>query len=180
MAAIGALEGSEERGIEEILTVDDMVDQVHRVRGGALFELGFVAPRLLEAPELQSAIGRVERAISRLGTAFQMVDDLTDLAFDVNRGRQNLLVAQIHHAGTPEERAALLRIRESSEAPGSVVETLFQHSARAVLDRAQLEARSSLDDLHAVGFWFPPTLADQLVRAIVGLEGLTMMKVLSR
>ncbi|MGB7218166.1 MAG: class 1 isoprenoid biosynthesis enzyme [Vicinamibacterales bacterium] len=180
MAAIGMLEGSEEEGVEDVLEVDEMVERVHRVRGGALFELGFVAPACLEGPELQGTMARVEKAISRLGTAFQMVDDLTDVEFDVGHGRQNLLVAQVHHHGNPDERAALLRVRESRTAPKGVVETLFLESARAVLDRAHVEARGSLDELHALGFWFPPALSDQLVRAIVGLDGVTMMKALTR
>ena len=180
MAAIGALEGSEEDGVRETLQVDDMVERVHRLRGGALFELGFVAPRYLEDAKLRGVMNRVHEAVSRLGTAFQMVDDLTDFGFDLNRGRHNVLVAQIHHHGNSDERAALARIRESAVAPTQAVQSLFLRSAQAVLNRAQREAQRSLEDLCALGFWFPPALADQLVRAIVGLDGVAMMQVLSR
>jgi hypothetical protein len=179
MAAIGALEGSEESGIDQILEVDEMIEQVHRLRGGALFELALVAPRHVEEGGLRDILTRVEKAIARLGTAFQMVDDLTDLEFDLTRRRQNLLVAQIHHRGDVDERAALLQLRESGVAPPRAVETLFRNSARAVLHRASLEARRSLEELQAVGFWLPPALADHLVRAIVGLDGVAMMRALS-
>src|SRR3954447_19554090 len=57
MAAIGSLEGSEEGGVEGVIEPDQMIDQVHRVRGGALFELAFIVPRLLQAsidPDLLS------------------------------------------------------------------------------------------------------------------------------
>ena len=179
MAAIGALEGSEERGVDEVLGVDEMIERVHRVRGGALFELALVVPRHVEGVVLHEALARVEQAFSRLGTAFQMVDDLTDFEFDLVRGRQNLLVAQICHHGSPDERAALAHIRQSRTAPPGVGETWFRDSARNVLDRAIVEARGSLDELQALGFWFSPALAEQLVRAIVGLEGMTRMKALS-
>lgn len=175
MAAIGALEGSEESGIDEILDVDEMIERVHRVRGGALFELALVAPRHVEALPMRE----VAKGIAHLGTAFQIVDDLTDLEFDLTHRRQNLLVAQIHYRGDFDERAALVRLRESPVAPPRIVETLFRNSARDVLSRASHEARRGLEELQAVGFWFPPALAHQLVRAIVGLDGVAMMEALS-
>jgi hypothetical protein len=70
MADIGKLEGSEERGVEEVLDVDTMLERVHRIRGGQLFELSLVAPGLVEPRERQPAIRRIGRAMSRLGTAF--------------------------------------------------------------------------------------------------------------
>ena len=179
MAAIGALEGSEEDGIEEILDVDEMIERVHRVRGGALFELALVAPRHIEGLATPDVLMQVEKGIARLGTAFQIVDDLTDLEFDLTHRRQNLLVAQIHYRGDVDERASLVQLRESRVAPPRSVETLFRHSATRVLSRASDEARQGLEELQAVGFWFPPVLATPLVRAIVGLDGVAMMKALS-
>ena len=179
MAAIGALEGSEEDGIEEILDVDEMIERVHRVRGGALFELALVAPRHIEGLATPDVLMQVEKGIARLGTAFQIVDDLTDLEFDLTHRRQNLLVAQIHYRGDVDERASLVQLRESRVAPPRSVETLFRRSATHVLRRASDEARRGLEELQAVGFWFPPALANQLVRAIVGLDGVAMMNALS-
>jgi len=175
MADIGTLEGSEETGVRHISDVETMLDRVHRVRGGQLFELSLIAPAIVERAEHQTVIRQVGSAISRLGTAFQIVDDLTDLEFDVRHGRQNLLVAQIHHGGTPEERRGLRRLSESSSSPG--IEA-FADSARAVLDRARRETRYSLEELAAAGFWWPADLADELVYAIVGLDGLTRMEFL--
>jgi hypothetical protein len=179
MAVIGTLEGSEERGVGDFLPVADMIEQVHRVRGGTLFELAFIAPRRLSSGHLREITGQVMGAIARLGTAFQMVDDLTDLEFDVVRGRQNLLAAQIWHHGAPDERRALAAIRESGRMPRRAVETLFAESARALLVRAQLEAHRSLEVLERLGFWFPAALSHELVHAIVGLDGQTMMDALA-
>ena len=174
MADIGALEGSEEAGVEDISDVDTMVERVHRVRGGQLFELSLIAPTFAEPAERRVTIHTVGRAISRLGTAFQIVDDLTDFEFDVRHGRQNLLVAQIHQAGTLEERTALRQLRES-QTPLSSIEP-FVDSAKAVLERARKETRRSLEGLAAERFWWPPRLADELVCAIVGLDGLATME----
>jgi hypothetical protein len=55
----------------------------------------------------------------------------------------------------------------------------FVHSARAVVDRARAETRRSLEELAAIGFWWPPRLADELVYAIVGIDGLAAMELAS-
>lgn len=180
MAEIGELEGSEEGGVEDIPSPDRMIERVHRVRGGALFALAFVAPRALEDGDVAADLSRAEAAVARLGTAFQIVDDLTDFEFDLGRRSHNLLVAQIHHHGTDSEREALQDLLEdrASVAEG-LVEDAFRESARTVLQRAYQEARESFQSLEEVGFWFPPRLADEVVRAIVGLDGVARMESLT-
>jgi hypothetical protein len=178
MAAIGSLEGSEEAGVAGVLTPDEMVETVHRVRGGALFELAFVAPRRLALPPDAGTLAQAQQAIQRLGTAFQIVDDLTDFEWDLARGRHNLLVAQVTHHGTPEERRALDVVRAAGPGPDDVVTARFADSARAVIERGEVEARASLEALHALGFWFSPRLAEPLLRAIVGLDGVARMRAL--
>ena len=113
MAAIGSLEGSEEGGVASVLEPGVMIDEVHRVRGGALFELGFIAPGLVDSSVDHAVLARAQSAISRLGTAFQIVDDLTDFEVDLERGTHNILVAQITHAGTADERARLAELRKT-------------------------------------------------------------------
>ncbi len=183
MARIGRLEGSEEGGVDEIPTPAEMVERVHRVRGGALFALAFVAPAILEEGEVLDRVRKAEPAVARLGTAFQIVDDLTDFEFDLRRRSHNLVVAQVRHEGTAEERSLMDRLwREEGEADSEMtglVEGPFQASARAVLDCAYEEARGAFRDLAALGFWFPDRLADDVVHAIVGLEGVRRMQTLS-
>ena len=181
MATIGTLEGSEEGGVADVPTPDEMVEAVHRVRGGALFALAFVAPQVLEQGDVAKRMAAAEVAVAQLGTAFQIVDDLTDFEFDLHRRSHNLLVSQIEHQGTPKERAALARLRAG---PGSgpesdVVERQFKDSARAVLERAYAEARSSFEGLRALGFWLEVELADEVVHAIVGLDGTRRMEALT-
>ena len=180
MAEIGELEGSEEGGVEEIPPPAEMVERVHRVRGGALFALAFVAPRILETGAVGRSLSEAEPAVARLGTAFQIVDDLTDFEFDLGRRSHNLLVSQIRHHGDEEERAALSRIWSGEDgAEAGMVEGVFRGSARAVLERAYEEARAAFGALSDLGFWFPPALADEVVHAIVGLEGVSRMESLA-
>jgi hypothetical protein len=178
MAAIGSLEGSEEGGVTSVLDPEGMVESVHRVRGGALFELAFIGPRLIHSSVDAGILARAQQAISKLGTAFQIVDDLTDFEGDVARNSHNLLVAQITHDGSPEERSRLASFRHQPGADADAVVEHFAASARKVIGRAELHARQSLEELQSLGYWFPPSLSDLLVRAIVGLEGVERMRAL--
>ena len=179
MASIGTLEGSEEGGVDEVPTPDAMVEQVHRVRGGALFALAFVAPRVIESGATARSMAAAEPAVARLGTAFQIVDDLTDFEFDLGRRSHNLLTSQIFHHGTAAEKAALARFRAGEPVGEGVVESLFRDSARAVLERAYEEGRASFRALAELGHWFEPDLADEVVHAIVGLDGVARMEAIA-
>jgi hypothetical protein len=178
MAAIGSLEGSEEGGVEGVIEPDQMIEQVHRVRGGALFELAFIAPRLLERSVDAELLSRAQRAISKLGTAFQIVDDLTDFEFDFNRGSHNLLVSQITHRGDADERSHLAALGAAPPGSGDIVTELSAESARAVVERGEEEAKRALEELRSLGFWFPTELSHELVRAIVGLDGVERLRTL--
>jgi len=179
MAEIGQLEGSEEGGVDEIPTPEAMIRRVHEVRGGALFALAFVAPAVLEEGSVGEAVREAEPAIARLGTAFQIVDDLTDFEFDLGRRSHNLLVSEIHHRGTPEEKLALAALWRGEPVLSGMVEGLFRASARGVLERAYEEAKASFLRLNQLGFWFPTGLAPQVVQAIVGLEGVARMEAIA-
>lgn len=179
MAEIGELEGSEEGGVEEIPTPEAMLGRVHKVRGGALFALAFVAPALLEVEELGEVVREAESAVARLGTAFQIVDDLTDFEFDLGRRSHNLLVSEAFHHGSPQERQAVKRFWEGAPVPSGTVEGLFRRSSRAVLERAYREAEASFGKLADLGFWLSPQLAPEVVHAIVGMDGVARMESLT-
>ncbi len=179
MASIGVLEGSEEGGVDEIPTPDRMIEGVHRVRGGKLFALAFVAPGVLETGGPRARVLAAEPAVGRLGTAFQIVDDLTDFEFDLGRRSHNLLTAQIHHHGSEAERAALAAMLAGEPVAPGAVESVFRDSARAVLGHAYEEARASFRALAELGHWFPAELADEVVHAIVGLDGVARMEALT-
>jgi hypothetical protein len=173
LTEIGSLEGSEEAGVDRIPEVDEMIETVHRVRGGSLFSLAFIAPRIGERGANKASWEAAEAGIRRLGTAFQIVDDLTDLEFDLGRGSHNLLVAQVFHNGSGEEQALIQSLRRSAgmRAEGGWVEKGLRESAAAVLAHAKKEAEEGFRILGRLGFWFPPEDALLFVRAIAGDAG---------
>ena len=142
MACIGLLEGSEEGGVDEIPEPEAMIDRVHRVRGGLLFGLAFAAPKVLERGEVLARIEKAEPAIARLGTAFQIVDDLTDFEFDLGRRTHNLLVSRIHHDGRAEEKQKLEALWAGQTPEAGLVEGLFaDFGARGARARPRRGAR---------------------------------------
>jgi len=179
LAAIGTLEGQEERGVDEVLTVDDMIARVHRVRGGSLFSLAFIAPEVIETGALRERFVAAERAISDLGTAFQIVDDLTDFEFDLTRRSHNILTAAAYHSDDERVRAAIRDLLKGKRPEPNLVETVFARPAKAVLDRARGLGRSAFEQLQALGFWFPPERSDTLIHSIVGIEGVARMESLT-
>ena len=172
MAYIGTLEGSEEGGVEETPTVEAMVDRVHRIRGGELFALAFVAPDIGERSGAVEQWTQAEQGVRHLGTAFQIVDDVTDFEFDIGRRSHNIVVAQIVHGGDDAERSQLKRLREQGAQPADgSLESYFADSAAAILEIAREEAEIGFRIWQDLGFWFPPEDADLFVRAIAGDAG---------
>ena len=107
------------------------------------------------------------------------MDDLTDFEFDLGRRSHNLLTSEIYHHGSAAEREALAGFRAGGTVEQGVVETLFGNSARAVLERAYVEARASFRQLAELGHWLEAELADEVVHAIVGMDGVARMEVLT-
>lgn len=171
MAAIGRLEGSEEGGVDTVLDPEAMLEAVHAVRGGQLFGLSLAAVRRLELDLKPGDLECASLGLVTLGTAFQVVDDVTDFEADLRRRSHNLLESWVHHHGSATERAVLARLRAGAPAPPRLVEDYLGQSARAVLDRARLLVRQAFAQLRLLGFDFSDALADRVVLSIAGLEG---------
>lgn len=179
LAHIGTLEGSEEHGVNGILPVQKMIDSVHRIRGGQLFALAFIAPNVFEPESEREKWQTAKRGIAALGTAFQIVDDVTDFEFDLKRNSHNILFAHIVHNGTPDEKTAFERIRANDTGTNDNVESAFAHSAQSVLELARQEAERGFTDLATLGFWFPHSDTDLFIRAIAGDAGESRMEALT-
>lgn len=179
MAGIGTLEGSEEAGVAELLEPREMIPRVHALRGGDLFALSFVAPKVMEPSEQGVAIAEAEQAIRDLGIAFQIVDDLVDFEDDISRKSNNLLAAQIRHYGSVDEKLRMKALAMGQPCPPDLVETCLAESAGVVLDMAQGHAVSAATRLQELGHWLGPSIATELVRAIVGLEGSKRIEAIS-
>ncbi len=169
----------EEAGFEAIMEPEEMIRRVHMVRGGLLFSLVTVVPGIIEGPESEKGLKEVEEALIKLGTAFQLVDDITDLEFDLKRRSHNIMVAEIHHRGTPEEKSLLAGYLAGREPVEGEVEASFAASARRVLEVAGRLTFESFDLMEKNGFWFPKSLALVVVKGIVADQGVARMEALA-
>jgi hypothetical protein len=109
LVPIGAGEAMEERGIEQILTPEEILQSVHLYKGGKLLCLSFVAPFLLEK-EMNGQLAVTEQAIFSIGLSLQVIDDLTDFYEDVAARNHNYLVSVIEHEAEERERAKLHQV----------------------------------------------------------------------
>ena len=90
----------------------------------------------------------------------------------------------VSRAPTAEERTELERARAEAATAGGmtpgIVEGPFKRSARVVLGRAYEEAHAALAGLSELGFWLEAELTEEVVHAIVGLDGTRRMGALAR
>lgn len=177
---IGSLEGSEEQGITTILQPEEMIQKVHHFRGGNLFRLQFGAVHVLErgVSELEPKIEATEKGFHLLGTAFQIVDDITDFESDLKRRSNNLVQSIIHHEGTPAEKKKLKEMVESDRIPANAFENYFHSSGQRTLDYAIRYAQEAFESLQTIGFWVDPADSPFFVAAIAGEIGETRIGIL--
>lgn len=179
LAAIGSLEGSEESGVEDIPSPEEMVKKVHGVRGGMLFGLATVAPSILEGEDLFAELAEAAQAIKDLGTAFQIIDDITDFEFDLTRKSHNILVSQIHHRGTPEEKAALKRAIETSPEGEDFVEKYAMASGVRALEMAVELIGGSVEKLCDLEFSLDKPMSRDLAVCFASTRGTPRLQALA-
>ena len=179
MLGIGDLEASEEKGIDDTLEPEEMINQVHRIRGGLLFKLGMIAPPILESRKI-SYWEIYSEALNDIGTAFQIVDDITYFEFDLKRRSHNIVSAQIYHNGTSTEKSHFQFIIEKPTNEANLVEKYFRNSAKKALAKAYLIAEDGFKKLRELDFWYLPCDTQAFVNAIAGDQGTERLeKVLS-
>ncbi|TLN24468.1 class 1 isoprenoid biosynthesis enzyme [bacterium] len=178
MAKIGSLEGSEEGGVKEIPTPEEMVRNVHGVRGGMLFELATVAPSVLEGEEIMAQIQNTADAVKDLGTAFQIIDDLTDFEFDLTRKSHNILVSEIHHNGNAAEKKALALALEKPPGGDDFVESHAMESGRRAFETAVSLITSSIMKIGKVEAGEGESLCRELAVCFASTRGTPRLKAL--
>jgi len=169
LVAIGSEEASEEGGVTEVLTPEQILKDIHSRKGCDLLRLAFVAPRLLESTR-GDALVMADQGICSIGLALQMVDDLVDIGADVRDRRHNYLVSTLWHEGTSTERRAFAGAMEEPGASWPRAED-FPAASGLVMDRAIRTAMDGVRALQQAGFWLRPELARPLLRRMFHLRG---------
>lgn len=163
-------ESGEEEGVDDALSPEQVLKQIHSLRGGALLELAFLAPEANE-PEMAAPVRAARRGVRQIGLGLQMLDDVTDLAEDVARRNHNVLRSWIVHRGEdgPITDAVL---RAYSEEELKAPETQFPASTRSVIALALETALDGFDLLHRLGHPIDRASAMEMAHAMFRLRGL--------
>jgi hypothetical protein len=106
LLASGAQEASEQAGVLERLSPDEVLLSVHHHKTGVLFQCPWALPAVIEDLR-RHACARLQQALYRIGMGCQILDDMVDLANDVRGKRHNYVASLIHHCEDPEERNSL-------------------------------------------------------------------------
>lgn len=149
LAQSGAQEASEECGVDSILSPDEVLKSVHHYKTGVLFKCPWAVPSIIEDLD-RDTVKRLEGALYSIGMGCQILDDMVDLALDLDKNRHNYVVSLISH-GSPDEREGLSELMNTG-IPDNEREALllrFPQSLRASSTAATGFLRTGLKDLFA-------------------------------
>jgi hypothetical protein len=119
LVPIGEEEATEEGGVDRLLTPADIIEQIHRHKGGNLLRLAFVAPLLVESGR-RERVELADRGVYRIGLALQVIDDLTDFHEDLRDRRGTSATGGPHgrQRRSDPRRAGIPRLRAAHHGPG--------------------------------------------------------------
>ena len=102
----GIQEAGEEQGKEKILSPEKVLSTIHSVKTGKLFQAPWAIPQHLETA-LPQGLDKVKQGLFLIGMGCQVMDDMVDLAMDLQMNRHNYIAALIHHDAQPPGLASL-------------------------------------------------------------------------
>lgn len=102
----GAQEASEETGIERRLKPEKVLNSVHHYKTGLLFQSPWAVPAAMESLDQETTASLLD-ALYRIGMGCQILDDMVDLARDLQEHRHNYVASLIFHDPDPSERSRL-------------------------------------------------------------------------
>lgn len=106
MTRSGVEEASEEAGITEILEPESVIKSVHHLKTGTLFQCPWDIPLTIESIAKERLAPLLE-GLYRIGIGCQIMDDMVDMANDIQSRRHNYMVSLIHHGSNRAERRRL-------------------------------------------------------------------------
>jgi len=141
LTASGIQESTEERGIQSILTPQDILSKVHHYKTGMLFNCPWGIPEVLEQLK-PAAVAPLQEALYRIGIGCQILDDMVDLGRDTRETRHNYVASLIYH-GSGQAQWRKLQKKAAAEPKDQETATLLLDFPPALNESARM-ARSYL------------------------------------
>ncbi|MFP5211742.1 MAG: hypothetical protein ACLGPL_00030, partial [Acidobacteriota bacterium] len=166
-------ESAEEEDVETVLSPEEILRSIHSFRGGKLLQLAFMVPKVFEA-HLGDRFEAAMAGIYSIGLALQILDDVTDLAEDVQNRNHNVLRSWIVHHG-PDGAIPDSDLKARSEAALKSPETTFPKATAQVVSLALRHAIHGFDRLRDIGYPVDHASSLELIRMLFRLRGLARL-----
>ena len=165
-----AQEATEEGGITVRPPAEDVLNVIHRLKTGLLFNVAFVGPEIVE-PLACARTARLRDGLMDFGLGCQVLDDVRDLARDLLEKRHNYVLSILAHQA-PD------RLDELAARAHSVADRLYLDVPQFALPAARRGFDllvSGLRTLGEAGLGYDGAQAESMARAmfpVLDLEGL--------
>ncbi|MGD9782060.1 MAG: class 1 isoprenoid biosynthesis enzyme [Kiritimatiellia bacterium] len=165
-----AQEATEEGGIAHRPPPEEVLDVIHRLKTGLLFNVAFVGPEIVE-PLAFARTARLRAGLMDFGLGCQVLDDVRDMARDLLEKRHNLVLSVLAHQAP--DRLAELAARVQTPADRIYLD-VPQYALPAARQGFDLMA-TGLRTLGEAGLGYDGAQAESMARAmfpVLDLEGL--------
>ena len=165
-----AQEATEEGGIRDRPLPEEVLQVIHRLKTGLLFNVAFVAPEIVE-PAATARGARLRAGLMDFGLGCQLLDDIRDMARDLLERRHNYVLSALAHAAPGE-------LAELAAGVHSVADRIYLEAPRFALPAARRGLDllvSGLRTLGEAGLGYDGAQAESMARAmfpVLDLEGL--------
>lgn len=109
-----AQEATEEGGILARPPPEEVLDVVHRLKTGLLFNVAFVGPDVVE-PAVTARSGRLREGLMDFGLGCQVLDDIRDMARDLVERRHNVALSALAHQDPAGLESLRRRVETTSD-----------------------------------------------------------------
>jgi len=150
---------------------EEIIEKVHRKIGGELLRLALIAP-LQNETELQPVLKNMEDGVLLIGTALQMLDDVTDVTEDLLANKANLLASWIVYKSC-DEYWTYDQLNQRAAHDAADFKTLFPNSTAGVVNTAIEKALNGFDMLARGGYPINRSVATALLKLMFSLRGLS-------
>jgi hypothetical protein len=106
MTRSGIEEAGEEAGISSILHPEEIIKTIHHFKTGLLFQCPWDIPLSIEAVAVEKVRPLMD-SLYKIGIGCQIMDDMVDMAIDIENRNHNYMVSLIHHGTSTVEKELL-------------------------------------------------------------------------
>ncbi len=111
----GVQEAGEEKGIRQIMPAQSVLDDIHSVKTGMLFQAPWALADRFEKGLDAKRCRQIKNALFTIGLGCQILDDLVDLISDIKMKRHNYVVSLFYESQKQACEKFITQIRKDGE-----------------------------------------------------------------